>query len=343
MKKTSIGIIMLACILQGVTIATQDIKNNRTAYFAGGCFWCMEPPFEKQNGIKEVVAGYMGGTTKNPTYKTYANGGHIETIAIEYDPSKVSYPELLEIFWRNIDPTDAGGQFGDRGPSYRSVIFYMNDEEKKEAERSKAQLATSGKFKKPIVTEILKASTFYPAEEYHQDYYKENPLRYKWYRYRSGRDAFLEKYWKDDATSFKKPSKKELQKKLTPIEYYVTQEDGTEKAFDNAYWDNKEPGIYVDILSGKPLFSSADKYTSGTGWPSFTQPISKSAIVEKKEWFGLGRTEIRSKLGDNHLGHVFNDGPPPTGLRYCMNSAALRFIPKKDMEKEGYEKYISQL
>ena len=342
--------------------AVEEYPGLPRAVFAGGCFWCVQADFEKVNGVVKVISGYTGGYTENPSYREVSDGktGHLEAVQVIYDPEKVNYDELLEFFWRHVDPTDPGGQFVDRGPQYRSVIFYGNESQRAAAEESKRKLENSARFDKPIVTEILPFSKFYTAEEYHQDYYKKNPLRYRYYRYNSGRDQFISRIWGKDMDmgtaqlksqsagsevhemNYSKPDDQTLRKKLTDMQYRVTQKNGTEPPFKNEYWDNKAEGIYVDIVSGEPLFSSIDKYDSGTGWPSFTRPLEPDNIVEKKDWslFAV-RTEIRSRHSDSHLGHVFNDGPPPTGLRYCMNSAALRFIPKEELEKEGYGHYLS--
>ncbi|WP_181348404.1 peptide-methionine (R)-S-oxide reductase MsrB [Thalassobacillus sp. CUG 92003] len=315
---------------------TQTLQK---ATFAGGCFWCMVEPFDERPGIHEIVSGYTGGHTPNPTYEDVITNttGHLEAVQITYDPDIFPYEKLVELFWQQIDPTDDGGQFADRGESYKTAIFYHNEDQKQLAELSKHKLEQSGRFKQPIVTPILPAETFYPAEAKHQDYYKKHPFHYKLYKKGSGRKAFIKDHWtpQDD--------EQQLRNQLTDMQYKVTQKSATEPPFQNEYHDHEEEGIYVDVVSGEPLFSSTDKYDAGCGWPSFTKPIEQHVIEEDMDTsLGMRRTEVTSHHASSHLGHVFEDGPKEQGgLRYCINSAALTFIPKDQMEEKGYGRFLN--
>jgi peptide methionine sulfoxide reductase msrA/msrB len=302
-------------------LSTEKTEDLSIATFAGGCFWCTESDFEKLPGVENVISGFSGGHVVNPSYEAVSQGitGHVESVQVFYDPNKISYETLLDAFWRMVNPTDNEGQFVDRGEQYRTLIFYHTKEQKQKAEHSRKLLNESGRYKAPVITEMRKFEAFYPAEDYHQDYYKKNPIRYKYYRFHSGRDDYLEKIWGDDLhlkvnrnnppAHYNKPSDDVLRKTLTPLQYQVTQEEATEPPFKNTYWNEKRDGIYVDVVSDEPLFSSKDKYDSGTGWPSFSRPLVPENITQKKDFLLiLPRSEVRSRYGDSHLGHVFNDG-----------------------------------
>ena len=353
-------------------VAMHGSATQKLALLANGCFWCVEHDLAEVKGVSNVVSGYAGGTGENPTYENYVTQGFKEVVLVTYNPQVVSYANLVEHIIKHGDPTDAAGSFHDRGLQYAPAIYYENATEKAEAKRVITAIDALRVFPKPLPVAILPTVKFYPAEDYHQDYAVKNPVRYNYYRTGSGRSAFIESTWGERASKFEvpaatdvslqtkkevtqytamswdnfvKPSVDALKAKLTPIQYKVTQEKGTESPHTNAYDKNWEEGIYVDIVSGEPLYLSKDKFDSGTGWPSFVKPISAD-VVTLKEDNGLftSRTEVRSRHADSHVGHVFNDGPTDRGgKRYCMNSAAMRFIAKADMEKEGYAYLLSQI
>lgn len=381
MEKLSVGESSTVSDAAPASDLTADIPAVRleTMLVAGGCFWCVEADLEKLPGVIQVVSGYAGGSGQNPNYQNYASGGHREVVEVSYDPDVVSFEQILVYAMKHMDPTDDDGSFGDRGEYYSPAFYYKTPAEKSIIENLITDVDANGPYEKPLAIDVEVAQKFFAAEDYHQDYYKGtvSQLKYQYYRTASGRDAYIKKIWgsntgatlpwrtvssasQDGSSSvsnnsntnkiamwknYVKPSKDLLKTQMEASAFSVTQTDGTERAGTNPLDKNYERGIYVDILSGEPLFSSKDKFDSGTGWPSFVKPISGDAVTEHvdKSFFST-RTEVRSRIADNHLGHVFPDGPQDRGgLRYCMNGVALRFVSESEMAATGYSDFLGTL
>ena len=306
-------------------------KELKKIYLAGGCFWGVEAYMERVYGVADAISGYANGSTEKPSYEEVISGsGHAETVEVFYDPERISLEKLLDYYLMVVDPTSINQQGNDRGIQYRSGIYYIDDSDKEIIEnRLKKE---QSKYDKEIVVEVKKLENFYEAEDYHQDYLAKNPNGYCHIDINKANEVLI------DPSLYPKPSDEELKEKLTESQYNVTQKNDTESSFSNEYWDNEEKGLYVDVATGEPLFTSTDKFNSGCGWPSFTKPISKDVVRYTEDLsYNMKRTEVRSRSGDSHLGHVFEDGPKELGgLRYCINSASIRFIPFDNMEEEGY-------
>lgn len=306
-----------------------DLKK---IYLAGGCFWGVEEYMQRIYGVYDAVSGYANGKVNNPTYKTVSSGksGYAETVEVTYDSKKIKLEDLLNHYFKIIDPTSLNKQGNDRGSQYRTGIYYVDDSDKEVID--KVMNFHAKKYSEKIVVENMKLKNFTVAEDYHQDYLRKNPNGYCHIDLSKAGEVVI------DPAKYPKPSDDDLKRKLTDIQYRVTQKNETESSFSNEYWDNKEKGIYVDVATGEPLFSSSDKFDSGCGWPSFSKPIAKDVVTYREDKsYNMNRTEVRSRSGDSHLGHVFNDGPKELGgLRFCINSASIKFIPLKDMEDRGY-------
>jgi len=328
-------------------------KSYAVVTLANDCSRCMEHSFENLPGVHDVIVGHANGQMEkfNSHEVSSDKNSQIDAIQIAYNPNVISFERLLDVYWEQIDTPITTSLISNRDEQNRSIIFYHNAEQKQIAETSRQKY---GRNEQNIIP-IKPAVEFFVAQDHYQNYASDNQSRFNLYRPRSDQDHLINKKWTNESgfafvktseknmnkSTYIKPSDDELRQKLTPLQYEVTQEDGTERPYKNEYWDNHAEGIYVDIVSGEPLFSSTDKFDSGTGWPSFTKPIDGSNIVEKTDRkFFMTRTEVRSPIGDSHLGHLFNDGPAPTGKRYCINSASLKFVPKSDLTKKGYENLV---
>lgn len=320
------------------TLLDYSDSTLRDIWLAGGCFWGVEAYMARVYGVADAVSGYANGTTDNPAYEQVVTGktGHTETVHVRYDPARTDLETLLTHYYSIIDPTSVNRQGNDIGTQYRTGIFYETDADLSVIQSVTAQVQAT--LNKPIATEIEPLSAFWPAEDYHQDYLEKNPSGYCHVDFTGlqAQAVFI------DPADYPVPDEASLLARLTPEQYAVTRRNETESSFTNLYWDNHEPGLYVDIVTGEPLFSSRDKYDSGCGWPSFTRPISAEVIRTREDLsHGMTRTEVRSRAGDAHLGHVFEDGPKEAGgLRYCINSASLQFIPLAEMDAAGYGQFI---
>ena len=306
----NIYIFIFAIVSIGLLTAmpSKDNEELSSVIFTGGKFWYLQAAFDEVYGVVATKAGYTGGKSTNPDVTNYWQTGHLEAVKIVYHSGRISFQELLEVYFRNIDPTDASGQFKERGNQFRAVIFWTEQFQRHEALQYINNLNNSGLFEKPVVTKLDKANVFYNAHEEDQHYSIMNPDMYQAYYDQSGRKEFIhvkgEENMSNQDKTYKKPEESELKKKLSSAQYHVTQENGTERSFQNEYWDNHEQGIYVDIVSGEPLFSSNDKFNSGTGWPSFSIPLVPANVISKTDTsYGMVRTEVRSRYGDSHLGH----------------------------------------